>query len=610
MPSNVGVNVVEVDGTAQPAVAAAATSVAALVGLTERGPVNRPVRLTSLAQFRDRFGGHRAEGTLAHALEGFFVNGGATAYVSRVAGAGSAPASRVLMDRQATPSTALRVTAGYRGEDDPGPWGRRIRIDVADDPRTTTLLAADTSANAVQARLVSLSEVRVGTVLLFTSSGTREYREVTAIAPATGTVTWSDPVAGAMTVAHTTVSTPEFALTIRCQADMRGESAVVETWRRLSMDPDSADYAITRLNHPLTGSRYAMLTDVAAASTPSGVRTPAPVTGWDLREGQENEAIATDYVGDAATHTGLHALDATDVQLLAVPDVHTLDDDARTSVVRAALDYCAQRGDLCFLGSAPGRKLRGGATAPRAQADYADLESDYLENVVSYAEPFQGAKVYGALYAPWIQIVDPTGTGPAPTRFIPPDGHVMGVFARTDAEQGVWKAPAGLQAQLRGALDVAARFTDVQHTHLVRDGHVNGIRPVRGAGIVVAASRTLSTDTRWWFVNVRLLFNYVKVSLRDSVRFVRQEPHTEQLRRSVRLNVVTPFLTGLWRKGAFGSGPPEQVFSVKCDAENNPASEVDQGNFCLEVYFYPVRPAETVTIVVGQQSSGGSAAEV
>ena len=125
----------------------------------------------------------------------------------------------------------------------------------------------------------------------------------------------------------------------------------------------------------------------------------------------------------------------------------------------------------------------------------------------------------------------------------------------------------------------------------------------------MAASRTLSTDTRWWFVNVRLLFNFVKTSLKLGLRFVRQEPHTEDLRKSVRLNVVTPFLLGLWRQGAFGSGAPGDVFSVKCDAENNPPSEVDLGNFKVEVYFYPVKPAETILIVVGQQPSGASAAD-
>jgi hypothetical protein len=161
----------------------------------------------------------------------------------------------------------------------------------------------------------------------------------------------------------------------------------------------------------------------------------------------------------------------------------------------------------------------------------------------------------------------------------------------------------------RGARAAAAEFTDGQHTDLVEDGLVNGIRPTPGYGIVIAASRTLSTDTRWWFVNVRLLFNFVKSSLRSGLRFVRQEPHSEELRRSVKFNVVTPFLLGLWRRGAFGSDPAEMVFSVKCDAENNPPNEVDLGNFRVEVYFYPVKPAETVVIVVGQQPSGSVLSE-
>jgi phage tail sheath protein FI len=73
--------------------------------------------------------------------------------------------------------------------------------------------------------------------------------------------------------------------------------------------------------------------------------------------------------------------------------------------------------------------------------------------------------------------------------------------------------------------------------------------------------------------------------------------------------VIRPFLLGLWRQGAFGSDPPDQVFTIKCDAENNPASEVNLGNFRVEVFFYPVKPAETIVIVVGQQESGAAAAE-
>ncbi|WP_167828330.1 phage tail sheath subtilisin-like domain-containing protein [Streptomyces palmae] len=603
-------NVLEVDGTAGPAITAAPTSVAAFVGLTERGPADRPVRLTGPAQFRDRFGGYRPDGFLGYALDGFFLNGGTTAYVSRVVGADSLPASRTLQDRQVNPAAVLKVSAGYRGEHDPGPWGKRLRVDVADDPRITTALKSDTPANATTATLVSVDGIEPETVLRFSPGRTAAYRKVTAVDPAARTVTWQEPIAAALDSKTTTVATPEFRLTVSYRADPTGDHTTVENWRGLTMVPGSPDYAVARLNHPVSGSRYLLLTDLTADTAGAGLGYPAPVTGADLsEEGTEADADAKAYTGDAAARTGLHALDTTEIQLLAVPDVHGLNESDRHTVVLAALDYCARRGDACFVGSAPDRAVRVAGTVPRAPADYGDLDSEYLETVVEYASDFHAAKVYGALYAPWIQVADPQAAGAAATRFVPADGHVLGLYARTDLERGIWKAPAGTAAQLRGALDTAARFTDRQHTHLVRDGLVNGVRPDRDGGIVVAASRTLSTDTRWWFVNVRLLFNYVESSLRDGLRFVRQEPHTERLRRSVRLSVVTPFLLGLWRQGAFGADPPEQVFTVKCDAENNPAAEVDQGNFRLEVYFYPVRPAETVTIVVGQQPSGGSAAE-
>jgi phage tail sheath protein FI len=229
---------------------------------------------------------------------------------------------------------------------------------------------------------------------------------------------------------------------------------------------------------------------------------------------------------------------------------------------------------------------------------------------MSYAAAFRGRKVFGALYGPWIEVVNPLDrTGNSPRVWVPPVGHVLGAYARIGAARGVWKAPAGDEALLRNALAVEFDMTDADHTDMVKNGGVNGIRAVPGSGIIVDASRTLSTDTRWLFVNVRRLFNFVKVSLRDGLRWVPQEPNDEALRRTVSFNVVRPFLLGLWRQGAFGSDPPDQVFTIKCDAENNPPAEVNLGNFRIEVYFYAVRPAETIIIVVGQQPSGAAAAE-
>ncbi|NNF58458.1 MAG: phage tail sheath family protein, partial [Rhodothermaceae bacterium] len=255
-----------------------------------------------------------------------------------------------------------------------------------------------------------------------------------------------------------------------------------------------------------------------------------------------------------------------------------------------ALAYCAGRGDCMFIGAVPEGYVEAGQAGVFGQA-------------------FQGKKVYGALYGPHIKIFDPAGTGENPMRFVPPQGHVAGVYARIEGTRGIHKAPAGDEANVVGALDVAYRLTQAEHDDLVRNGSVNGIRVVPGAGLVVDASRTLSTDTRWLYVNVRLLFNYVKSSLVNGLGWVRQEPNRDTLWSLVKHNAVTPFLMGLYRRGAFGTGAAEEVFTVICDASNNPPEEVDQGNFTVEVYFYPSKPAETIVIVVGQQPSGGSVAE-
>lgn len=124
---------------------------------------------------------------------------------------------------------------------------------------------------------------------------------------------------------------------------------------------------------------------------------------------------------------------------------------------------------------------------------------------------------------------------------------------------------------------------------------MNGVRYIPRAGIVIDSSRTLSTDPRWYYVNVRLLFNFVKSSLKDGLRWVRQEPNRQALWNAIKFNAVTPFLLGR-RQGAFGTGSPEEVFTVICAASNNPPDQVDQGVLNVEVYFYPSRPAETIVI--------------
>ncbi len=606
MTLNVGVNVIEVDGRSSPTIQPAATSVAAFVGLTTRGVPNRPVRVSSPEQARDRFGAPRSDAYLSFALDGFFLNGGREAYVSRVVGAASKAAAATLNNRATVAAAALRVAAGYRGAEDPGLWGNDLRVDVRDDPSGRATVPGGTLANAVTATLDTVAGFQAGSVVRFTDGGTTVYRKLTAVDTVAKSIAWTAPIVAPLGVG-TAAATMEVRLLVSYRASPDSDFAVVEDWRSLSMETDSPDYAVSRVNHPLTGSRYVVLADQSGGAA-TGEETPAVSTATALTLGSETTPSSGEILGVPAAKTGLYAFDTAQVQLLAIPDAHLLNAAGRKLVVQGALDYCALRGDCTFVGASPNRGAQPGKVA-RAPSDFTQLESAYLQTLLADSAQFQARKVYGALYAPWIQVFDPTYTGPSPTRYVPPDGHVMGVYARTDLERGIFKAPAGTAASVRGALDTAASFTDVQHTDLVKNGLVNGIRREPGAGIVVAASRTLSSDTRWWFVSTRLLFNFVKSSLRDGLRFVRQEPHSEELRRTVRLNVVTPFLLGLWRRGAFGADPPDKVFTVKCDAENNPASEVDLGNFHVEVYFYPVKPVETILIVVGQQPSGATAGE-
>jgi len=607
MALNVGINVVEVDGKAPATILAAPTSVAAFVGITERGVPNSPVYVSSPQQFQARFGDYSSSSYLAYAIDGFFLNGGFEAYAVRVVGTAAAAAFVVLNNRLAAPTAALRIAAGFRGRQDPGTWGNRMRVDIRDDPRGATSLQAAAPANATSAQLRSLAGFQIGSVVRFIDGATTFYRKITALDATARTISWAAaaPIVPGLGGA-TSATSAEFRILVQYRAVASSDFVVVEDWGKLSMESDSPDYVGSRLNDAFTGSQYVTVTDLSGA-TASGDENPAVTSNTALNNGADAPPTATDYIGTVAAKTGFSALDIAAVQLLAAPDAQRLGTADRNTVLRAALDYCAERGDCTFVASSPNRAA---ATAtPRVPSDYTELESDYANRIKQFSAGFQAAKVYGAVYAGWIQVADPVAAGTAPTLFIPNDGHVLGVFARTDQERGIWKAPAGSGAVVRGAQAVCASFTDVQSTDLVRNGLVNPIRFEAGTGITIAASRSLSSDTRWWFISTRLLFNFVKVSLRDGLRFVRQEPNSGELRRNVSVNVVRPFLLNLWRQGAFGSDAADKVFTIKCDNENNPPAEVNQGNFRIEVYFYAVRPAETIVIVVGQQPTGATAGE-
>lgn len=364
---------------------------------------------------------------------------------------------------------------------------------------------------------------------------------------------------------------------------VRYNDITVETWEGLtnSTTPgEGARRAATTINNEVTGSKFILVAEDATNNPAATDGTAdANVDGFVPLANGTNDTLAGAALENAYT-AALDLFDVHQVQLVCCPETTS------TTWVNAAVTKCDLRGDCMLVGHTPFGFDSGAARG--------------------YGQQFRGQKVYGALYFPWIRVTDPISDIP---KWIPPVGHIMGVYARTERERGIWKAPAGNAAKLNNVLDIQHHITDAVHTDLVKSGSVNAVRFLPGLGHVIDSSRTLSTNPIWFYVNIRLLFNFVKSSLMGGLRWVVQEPNDETLWNKAKFNSITPFLMGLWRRGAFGSGSPEEVFTIKIDAENNPPDQIQQGYLNIEVYFYPVRPAETIIITIGQQESGATSSE-
>jgi len=207
---------------------------------------------------------------------------------------------------------------------------------------------------------------------------------------------------------------------------------------------------------------------------------------------------------------------------------------------------------------------------------------------------------YGAYYFPWIQVYDPDKGN----IFVPPSGHIAGVYSRVDSERGVHKAPAN--ELVRGALGLKYNVSKGEQDLLNPKG-INAIRFMSG-GIRIWGARTLSSDPAWKYINVRRLFIMVESSIELATQWVVFEPNDHRLWKRV-TRTIASFLTLLWRNGALMGTAPEQSFYVKCDEETNPAEVVDAGQLVVEIGLAPVKPAEFVIFRIGQMASGGGVEE-
>jgi len=208
---------------------------------------------------------------------------------------------------------------------------------------------------------------------------------------------------------------------------------------------------------------------------------------------------------------------------------------------------------------------------------------------------------YGGYYFPWIQVYDPERGNV----FVPPSGHVAGVYARTDNERGVHKAPAN--EIVRGALGLKYNVSKGEQDILNPKG-INCIRLMQGGGIRIWGARTLSSDPSWRYINVRRLFIMVETSIERATQWVVFEPNDHRLWKRV-TRTISSFLTLVWRNGALMGETPEKAFFVKCDEETNPPEVIDVGQLIVEIGLAPVKPAEFVIFRIGQMPAGGGVEE-
>jgi phage tail sheath protein FI len=300
---------------------------------------------------------------------------------------------------------------------------------------------------------------------------------------------------------------------------------------------------------------------------------PVPVTGRK-------------FAGSESARAGISGLAvAEDVTIVAVPDLVTaatkddgsLDLNMWKAVQTALISHCEQNGNRMALLDAP-----PGMTPQQVK--------EWRSGVAMYDSP------YAALYYPWVKVDNPIGSNGNSEVFIPPSGHLAGVWARTDDERGVWKAPAN--DTIRGVLDVERSVTQSEQGLLNPLG-INCIRPFGTRGIRVWGARTLSSNTDWRYLNVRRLFNMIESAVLDGTQFAVFEPNDFELWEGVS-RTVESFLRGLWMAGALFGASAEQAFYVKCDAETNPPESIDQGRLVVEVGIAPVKPAEFVVFRVSQ----------
>lgn len=364
----------------------------------------------------------------------------------------------------------------------------------------------------------------------------------------------------------------------------------LETLRNLTIDPLSGSYAPNVLAQR---SAYFRLITLQPPSSPPGTFTVPPdlASPPNVDESIVSGTAIGGLDGTQVTYSDIEAaldvLDRTDIfNLLCIPPPVSGAAGSATAYQSAATK-CAQRRAMLIVDPPPG-------LAPSAMGDVSTSLPSFTTD----------QKRASAVFYPWFKAVHPLKVRLGIIEEFPPSGAVAGVFARTDTQRGVWKAPAGVDAGLANVQGLAQLLTDPENGDLNKLG-INCLRNFTGFGNVVWGARTLDGDDRmaseWKYIPVRRTAYFIEESLFRGLKWVVFEPNAAPLWAQIRLNVGA-FMNNLFRQGAFQGVAPKDAYFVKCDGETTTQNDINLGIVNILVGFAPLKPAEFVILKIQQMA--------
>ena len=535
-----------------------ATSITAFIGRAICGPVNVATTINNFGDFERIFGGLWVDSSLGYAVRDFYLNGGQQAIIVRLYHAESGENAKPAKTKIAIQTLKFEAA-------DEGAWGQNLRATVDLDVSDAKAL----SMGLVKADLFNLTvrdAAPGGVTERFTNLTVKDSprRVDKVLAAESNLLRWDGDWP----------STPP--------AIKGGNDPVTDAEKKLALSLKNLETA-QRANPPVPA-------DITAAQTALTTDTTLLVAAKQALANAVSDGITLDLSDFDPTDgqrdkEGLYALEQADLfNLLCIPPYK--DDDVEISLVSKAAQYCESRRAMLLVD--PPSKWKTKSTAVREFNTAPDHVGTRSRNA--------------ALFFPRLRQPNPLRDNQ--WEDFAPCGAVAGVFARTDTQRGVWKAPAGLDASLVGVPQLSVALTDAENGELNPLG-VNCLRAMPAAGRVVWGARTLQGDDRlaseWKYIPVRRMALFIEESLYRGTQWVVFEPNDEPLWAQIRLNIGA-FMHGLFRQGAFQGQTPKDAYFVKCDKETNSQADINLGIVNIVVGFAPLKPAEFVVLKLQQMA--------